>query len=234
MNYRKQIRLPANARGNDYVITDIHGCHQTFFKLLERLNLSIHKDRLFILGDCVNKGPNSKAVIDRVLELKKEYEVYVLRGNHEQMLLDFSQMSKYEFEWHLTGLNSRTLADDDLKLIPKYKEFLIGLPYYIDLPEYYLVHAGFDFKQPEPFKAYETMIWIRGFQLKPELLNGKQIVHGHIPNILKRIESAIESKSGVIPLDNGCVYHGKKEGQGNLLCFELNAQELIVQENVED
>lgn len=232
MNFKKYYKLGGNAEGNDWVIPDIHGCIQSFEKLVARLNLSQH-DRLFLLGDYVNKGPNSARVIDLILELKQKFKVWTLRGNHEQMILDFAGMSKYEFEYHLLGLNSTELATNEMTLKTEYRKFFQTLPYFIELPAFYLVHGGFDFQIENTFSEYERMIWLRNMVPDLEKLQGKQVVHGHIPNPIDHIKRAVNENNIAIPLDNGCVYPYHSD-LGNLLALNLNSMELLVQPNIEE
>lgn len=72
-----------------FAIGDIHGCSKTFEKLLfEKINIQ-KTDQIFCIGDYIDRGENSKAAIDLILQLRQEgYSLFTLRGNHEQMLLD--------------------------------------------------------------------------------------------------------------------------------------------------
>lgn len=71
-----------------FAISDIHGCLRSFRALLEEINFS-KEDTLYLLGDYIDRGPDSKGVIDHIWKLQKEgYTVHCLRGNHEQMLLN--------------------------------------------------------------------------------------------------------------------------------------------------
>jgi serine/threonine protein phosphatase 1 len=231
MNYRKKFVLDKNKKGRDLVIPDIHGCYRTFGKLVADLKLK-PEDRLFLLGDYVNKGPDSSKVLDHIIELKHEFNVFTLRGNHEQMILDFSTLSIHEFEYHLNSLNTLSLVDSDFIIKPTYRNFMRSLPYYIELPDYFLVHAGFDKASKNPLEDYETMIWIRDLTKIRESLKGKRIIHGHIPHPCETIKQKINSKECRIPLDNGCVYPDRI-GLGNLLCLELNTLEIHIQANIE-
>ena len=70
-----------------YVIGDIHGGAKTFLALLESLRIK-HDDRLYLLGDYVDRGNDSKGVLDTILSLMDSgYDVHPIRGNHEDMLL---------------------------------------------------------------------------------------------------------------------------------------------------
>lgn len=56
--------------GRKILVGDIHGCLATFLKLLNKINLNIELDKLYLLGDYVDRGPNSKGVIDEIISLK--------------------------------------------------------------------------------------------------------------------------------------------------------------------
>lgn len=72
-----------------FVIPDIHGCCRTFRQLLfHRLELQ-KTDTLYLLGDYIDRGPDSKGVIDTILELQRDgYDVQAIKGNHEEMLIE--------------------------------------------------------------------------------------------------------------------------------------------------
>ena len=85
--------------GRLIAIGDIHGCHKEFEDLLDELELE-KEDRLILLGDLVNRGPNSA----RVVELAREHATVSLLGNHELRLLNFrktddpTHLKKYDYE----------------------------------------------------------------------------------------------------------------------------------------
>src|SRR5699024_5633956 len=68
-------------------ISDIHGELKLFDSLLEKLNYDADEDQLILLGDYIDRGPNSKGVLNRVSELKRNGAI-VLRGNHDEMMLN--------------------------------------------------------------------------------------------------------------------------------------------------
>lgn len=69
-------------------IADIHGCCRTFRRLLFDIVRLDKADTLYLLGDMIDRGPDSKGVIETILELHEEgYAIKPVRGNHEQMLL---------------------------------------------------------------------------------------------------------------------------------------------------
>ncbi|MCJ8277615.1 MAG: serine/threonine protein phosphatase, partial [Bdellovibrionales bacterium] len=71
-----------------FAIGDIHGCAEELNKLISLLPLN-SEDTLVFLGDYIDRGPNSKKVVDIILDLKKNYNVICLKGNHEAMINEF-------------------------------------------------------------------------------------------------------------------------------------------------
>ncbi len=209
--------------GRRLVIPDIHGCLETFEALLSKIQLT-ENDQLFLLGDYINKGNYSKEVLDLIINLqekqsKKGYQIFPLRGNHEQMMLEDD---KYE--------NEVTEFDK------KHYDFVSSLPYFYELDNFLLVHAGFNLNDETPFLDTESMLWIRDFSIndatKNSLFKNKTIIFGHNPTFLNDILVDIERNAPSICLDNGCVYK-HKWFLGNLLCLDLDSYEVLIQENVE-
>ncbi|WP_025770815.1 metallophosphoesterase [Thioalkalivibrio sp. HK1] len=80
------LHLPINESGRDIVIGDVHGQSAAFERLLDRLEVDLDGgDRLILLGDLVDRGEDSWGMIDWYAP---QPSVFVLRGNHEQMLID--------------------------------------------------------------------------------------------------------------------------------------------------
>lgn len=228
----KSLFVQRPKKGRRFAISDIHGCSKTFKALLEQVNLT-KEDQLFLLGDFVNRGPDSAGVIDHIIDLKgKNYSVYCLRGNHDQMVLDASEKSKEKFKNILEDNNSLSLIKDG-KLRSKYEEFLKNTLYFLELDEYFLVHAGFDFHADKPFENYQAMMNIPKFKAKKKWLNNKKVIHGHNPKVLSKIMNKIKKGKRSIHIDNGCA-NVKNKGQGNLLCFNLDSKAIIVQLNIEE
>lgn len=78
-------RLGANQVGRDFVVGDVHGCFSKLQAELDRLKFNCDVDRLFSVGDLVDRGPESAAVTEW---LTRPW-FYAVRGNHEQMALDY-------------------------------------------------------------------------------------------------------------------------------------------------
>ena len=230
--------------GRRFVIGDIHGCYRTFKRLVEE-KLELKKaDHLYLLGDYIDRGPYSKAVLDYIFELQEEgYQLFPLRGNHESTLLDYAVDDIIYMEWHLKKNNGLNLMDNN-QLKVRYLEFFYQLPYYIELDDFLLVHAGFDFEQENPFIDTSSMLWRRGmqedenFEKADKFLQGRRVIIGHQPVEIDEIEKAIAEKARVIPLDNGAVYVKKHKiydhtKMGKLCAMNLDSYALTFQENID-
>ena len=223
-----------NINGKRFVIPDIHGCFYTFERLLNKIELT-KSDHLFLLGDYFDRGQYGNKVIDLILHLLHEgYLIFPLKGNHEQMLLDSERRKQSGTDAEIPRLHKhKDLSDIDGNIRIKYLDFIKSLPYYFELDHYFLVHAGFNFNCDHPFEDFFSMVWIKDFEINPDLVGNKKIIHGHCAQDLSIIRERIEKRSQIIPLDNGCYSKSYKQ-RGNLLCLELGNLALFIQENIED
>ncbi len=234
-------KIAPNPSGNTYVVGDVHGCLRTFRKLLEdKINLT-KKDYLFLLGDYIDKGLESKGVLDYLIDLKcKSYQVFPLRGNHEEDLLVYAQKdSQKNFHRYMQLNKTENMLDEQGKLQAKYSRFFEKMPYFYELPTHLLVHAGFNFQATKPFEDKKAMVM--AVHTSNDLLQteGKTIIHGHHAVPLEVIQKRINDKATLIPLDNGCVYAHRRikdipDGYlGNLCALRLEDYALFVQPNIE-
>jgi len=233
-----------------WVIPDIHGCLKTFSYLVENMIRLQKDDILYILGDFIDRGPDSKGVIDYIMQLEANgYMVISLRGNHEDYLLKvieseknqgfwpkLSGQGKTRKEWFRFG-GEATVKSFGLTRISNmpdiYVEWLNSLQYYAEYKEFLIVHAGFNFKKENIFEDENAMLWIRDFEIDTEKLGGRRIIHGHVPVDLEFIYSCLNSNAyQFIALDNG-VYMYDRPGYGNLTALELNTLDLKIQPNID-
>lgn len=232
--YSPSFYIPPNELGRQLVISDIHGCAKTFKALVTQIELT-KSDQLFLLGDYIDKGPDHVGVVDFILDLLAAgYQVFPLRGNHEQMLIKSHKNARSKEERRIPRLNKRRgLVDANFKILPKYENFFLRLPFYYELDHHYLVHAGFNLALSNPFKDFEAMLWTTDFEYDGAPLGGKTVVIGHVSTILQFIKEDVSRRNPLITLDNGCVYK-RKWFRGNLLCLDLNAWKLTIQANIDD
>ena len=221
-----------------YAIADIHGCLKTFKSLLDTIQFST-EDELFILGDFVDRGPNSKGVIDHIWKLQKEgYQIHCLRGNHDQMMLNAKSNQDLYEKWLVSG--GRETFDnfkvDHIHKIPEeYFSWIESLPLYLETGKYIFVHAGLKFEKENPFEEEHAMMWQRGWyeDINYEWLGERVIVHGHTPITKAEVENMLNNlnEKRYLDIDAGCVHKGKKEGLGDLACLVMNEDRLIFEEN---
>ena len=210
--------------GRRLAISDIHGCSRTFKKLLSKVKLT-KKDQLFLLGDLVNKGPNSDKVLNRVLKLRNQgYQIFITLGNHEQIILNSNLKSEGQRKRTLNGMNSLNLLKG--KMVRKeYLRLFKSSYHFIETDQHYLVHAGFN-SSKNPFEEKKSMLNTRDFKYKSELFHEKQILIGHTPTELNEIKEGVKKEKRVICIDNGCVNRTEKN-QGGLVCLNLDTKKII-------
>ena len=232
MDKVKFIEVPKPVNGRRFAISDIHGCSKTFKALLKSLKLN-KEDQLFLIGDLINRGPSSEKVLDTVLKIqRKGIAVYILKGNHEDMVLKANQQGIDKLKKVLAVFKSEKLAQGG-RLIETYEKLLSNAYHYIVLDRFYLVHAGFDFSKNTPFEDTHSMMYIKEFKPNKRLLEKKQVVLGHSPEAIEDIVARLKSSNRKIHIDNGCI-NIKDPYQGNLVCLNLDTKAIIVQPNIED
>jgi serine/threonine protein phosphatase 1 len=213
-----------------FAIGDIHGCFKPFYELVVKIIDLKKDDRLILLGDYIDRGPQSKEVVDFIIDLmEKGFKIIPLTGNHEAMLLESYADPGMLYQWYMNSGETtlQSFGIQDVRDIEKrYIIFFSGLKFYESIGNYLFVHAGFNDYDADPFSDTFNMIWeSRPFYENP-LLWGKTIIHGHRPKLVDYVKKLIREKSSVIPVDTGCVYE-KELGYGLLSALEVNTMNLI-------
>lgn len=216
-----------------FVIPDVHGCARTLRRLVEEVLVLEKADCLYLLGDYIDRGPRSREVLDILMALPEEgYQVYPLRGNHEEMFITARDSDAAFRLWILNG-GYATLDSFKVQKIgdipSRYREFLQGLPYHIPLDDFILVHGGLNFQCADPFADTEAMIWERSSEVDRERIGGRRVICGHTPHSLNVIRKSLAAD--LIMLDNGCVY--PQPEMGNLTALELDTMTLHIQPNID-
>jgi len=233
-----------------WVIPDIHGCIRTLEALVETLIRPSLQDELYFLGDYIDRGPGAKEVIDYIRALQKdEYQITVLKGNHEEIFLELHAgemkagnlflhhlLNRKRMAWFSFGGQAtlKSFGTKNLKEIPSgYIEWMNGLKYFVTLDNFILVHAGLNFKIADPFEDKHSMLWVRDYEIKLEKIGNKRIIHGHVPVNLELINLSVKNSFyKFIDLDNGPYMTGK-DGFGNLVALEVNSMEMVIQNNLD-
>ena len=231
--FKPYLKVAKNSNGKRFVISDIHGFYATFRELLLKINFT-RQDQLFLLGDFIDKGKKGKEVVDFVIELiENGYSIYPLRGNHEDMVLK-SHYRKQGIATLVLPVLSKTrgIRDKERNLYPKYLEFFEKLPYYYELDDFFLVHAGFDFSKAEPFLDFTSMLWMTEVSIDDNYLKGKTVIHGHTKKKIEYIKESVARKDRIIGLDNATMI--KNNHYGNLVCLDMDNYKLFIQPAIDE
>ena len=217
-----------------FAISDIHGCYRPFNELEVNVIGLKKEDRLVLLGDYIDRGDQSREVIDFIMDLKKSgFDVNPLTGNHEQMMLG-SYFDPDELPLWFLNSGVTTLYSFDVQNVTeidsKYIKFLSELDFFLEINNMLFVHAGFNDFDDDPFSDRHKMIWECRFEYNNPAFSGKTIIHGHRPKTIDYVKRTISMKSQVIPIDTGCVYE-EELGYGNLSALEVNSMTLITVPN---
>lgn len=221
-------------KARSYVIGDIHGCCKTFKCLLLEKIVIKKTDKIYCVGDYIDRGPDSKGVIDFILQLRRNgYHIHTLRGNHEQLLLDSQKDEQSFLHWAKNG-GDKTLKsfkiDNIKKLKPAYLNFFKRTKYYIQTNNFILAHAGLNFSLDEPLEDKYSMLWIRNFTVDTTYLKERILIHGHTP--IRKEDIKMQKFESPINLDGGCVFKSM-EGFGSLFALNFYERKLIEVENID-
>jgi serine/threonine protein phosphatase 1 len=200
---RRAPHLPPGVR--IYAIGDVHGRADLLDPLFARIDAHIAAHTIarpiqVLVGDYVDRGPNSRGVLDRLIVRARLKEMVLLKGNHETCVLEFLRNPSMLQSWSQIGgletlmsygltpsLNAdaatqRELADALGAALPQaHLKFLGGLPLSFSCGEFFFVHAGVKPRVALEKQREEDLLWIRDEFLLYEEELGKIVVHGHTP-----------------------------------------------------
>jgi serine/threonine protein phosphatase 1 len=199
------------------VIGDVHGCIRTLDRLISEIEKRFGGVSYISLGDVIDRGPGICDVLRLFMDLQREGRLRMLRGNHEDVLIDFYEGTNgYDHSnWLMYGgaetlscLSGRRLgsldvvsAGDFIPFIEPYYDFLKKAEFKIGLEygdrRYMLSHAGVGPSRGESHRVYEfsmrenyLFMWSRDTWRSEVPYFGYTMVHGHTP------VSEIEAHSG--------------------------------------
>lgn len=211
-------------------IGDIHGCAETMKALLEELQSFYDRTFVFV-GDYIDRGPDSREVVDFLLEFREKVDCIFLRGNHEQMMLDALRGGDRDL-WLMNGGRTTILSYDSdgqgrrFYLPDDHRRFYEQTRLYYDTEKYFFVHAGVSPHKTikESLKnenEIQDFLWIRSHLNAFELPWEKTVVFGHTP----RPHPTLKPK--MIGIDTGCVYN--RRGYRKLTAVLLPEEEFVEQ-----
>lgn len=143
-------------------IGDVHGCRIALDKLLDSIAPD-QDDVVVALGDFVDRGPDSRGVIDRFIELTTQTQFFGILGNHEEMMMAVICGAAPHHEWVRHG-GIETLEsyefDGNLDFLPPaHNEFLDSLIDYFEYGDYFFTHAAYDPDSPLDQQTREMLRW---------------------------------------------------------------------------
>ncbi|MDR0846378.1 MAG: serine/threonine protein phosphatase [Lactobacillales bacterium] len=219
-----------------FAITDIHGDYEAMLELLKSWNPEEHQ--LVIMGDLCDRGPQSKECMMLAKKLVEEYGAIYLRGNHEQMFLNYIyDLANYSADGYIRNGGTETLESflgedirlkmDDIDigklLIEKFGpliEFIGRLPYFYEWGKYLFVHAGVNLghKKEWNYSTPDDYLWSRSSFIEAKNATGRTIVFGHTPTYLisrgflhslsGKKDDSVWMHDNKIGMDGGGIYGG--------------------------
>jgi diadenosine tetraphosphatase ApaH/serine/threonine PP2A family protein phosphatase len=188
-----------------YAIGDIHGRLDLLNSVLARIDMDMglqppsNAIRVF-LGDYIDRGPDSRRVLDRLVNYCATQPTVCLLGNHEAFLREFLRNPDVLPVWRRCGgletllsyglapkiendaQDQRDLASELDRALPStHREFLNGLKQYFIFGDFFFVHAGVRPGICLTEQSEDDLLWIREDFLLSEAYFGKVVVHGHTP-----------------------------------------------------
>jgi serine/threonine protein phosphatase 1 len=192
-----------------YAIGDVHGCFDQLVALVQGClqDAGSRSSRFVLVGDYIDRGPDSRSVIDFLIRLQRERpEVICLRGNHEAIMLEAVRTGDGRL-WYANGA-AATLdsygCDDPRSMPSDHVDWAAGLPLRYDDGLRFFVHAGIDPYTPLDAQEEHDLLWIREPFLSSTRDYGRLIVHGHTP----QTAGVPDRRPNRLNIDTAAVYGG--------------------------
>lgn len=213
-----------------FVVGDIHGMFEELDLLLTFWRAE--DQQLIFVGDYIDRGYDSAKVLQRVWELEKDYQVICLRGNHEEMLLNYlkspatyfnhyilnggastiSQLLEIEEE-SIVKSQGRKLARQIKSRFPQLEEWLDQLPYFTSFGNFIIVHAGIDLSIENWRNTLpKDFLWLRDKFHSTSNHTNQQIIFGHTPTMVLHQDynnASVWRQDMKWGIDGGSVYGGE-------------------------
>ena len=189
-------------------IGDIHGCIHALDVLLAEI-APTSSDRLIFLGDLIDQGRDSCAVLDRLIRLQQECDVVLIKGNHEEMILAAQESESALRYWENCGgvstLNSYRFGAVLGDIPPEHWSLLESCQPYFETDEFLLTHANY---LPDVPISQTDEYQLRWALFEPEEMrphqSGRTVVVGHT----EQRNSEILDLGFAINIDTACWRHG--------------------------
>ncbi len=199
------------ARNRTIAIGDIHGHFKALAGLIDLINPK-SEDMLVFLGDYINRGPDSKGVLQFLIDLKQRCNMVCILGNHEEMMIN-AYADPSTMGWFLENGGNETLQSygsaKNFSLVPQvHKDFLLGLPLYHETDQHFFIHANYDYDVDLMDIDSNTALW-RSLDDRPRKHKSrKTAILGHTP----QMNGEILDLEYLVCIDTGCGFGGKLTG----------------------
>lgn len=205
------------------VVGDVHGCDRALERVLDLSGLR-GEDHLVFVGDLIDRGPESRQVIERILRLRSGGLVSVVRGNHEEMFLDALRGGTWaEAWWNHGGPEMLDSYGCGLHEIPAEHVALLETSLaWLELPSHIVSHAALSPALPLDQQTARELRWQRIDPSAPPHLSGKTIVCGHTPQKNRQphvhfgwigLDTWVYDRSGcltALDLNSGTIYQASQ------------------------
>ena len=216
--------LPHKPRSNLYAIGDIHGQRRMLDLLIGKVPFK-KDDEIVFIGDYIDRGPDSRGVVDAVLEFKLKFpNTTFLRGNHEDMFLDYVKgEGNYQNGVFLMNGGYKTLESYGIdpregpsRIPPLHMEFFEELVYCHDSRGFLFVHAGVRPGVSLDAQTEHDLLWIRQEFFDSDEDFEKPVVFGHTPML-----DVLDLLPRTLGIDTGAAYGGM------LTCVQLEESQVV-------
>ena len=164
-----------------FVIPDIHGRYDLLNDGLAEITTRGDAGVIVTIGDYVDKGPESRQVVDRLLAGVEGFELVPLKGNHDAMMIDALRDRSKMVDWLAKGGDTAlaSYGGDPANVPQSHIDWLDRLRlFHVDIHRLY-VHAGVDSGIPLDLQREETLLWKRYSKGFSEGFGNLHVVHGH-------------------------------------------------------
>ncbi|RVU38602.1 hypothetical protein EOI86_04805 [Hwanghaeella grinnelliae] len=200
----------ANTVGTDYIVGDVHGCHDMLMDALSGLSFEPGYDRLFSVGDLIDRGPASLSC----LRLIREPWFFAVLGNHEQMMLETPDGGDDSMWFRNGGDWYARLTADERREADSLKTDLAALPRRIIVEDKAGNRIGVSHAQPHGPEFSARMDNRSAY----ELVWGRSVIHSRRPYDMNDVDLTVHGHTPVdrvtpvgrhLFIDTGAVYGGK-------------------------
>ncbi|WP_425228646.1 metallophosphoesterase family protein [Sphingomonas sp.] len=216
-----------------YAIGDVHGRLDLLIAMVEAIKADVlarspASTNVIVLGDFIDRGPDSARAVDLLMRLRVEPRVVVLKGNHEAAMVDALAGDFHALDLWLAHGGLATLAsygvdtavldlDDTAQLLRVAREavpaevrrWMEQLPSYAAFGRYYFVHAGINPGVPLDQQTDASRLWITDAFTASDEDHGAIVVHGHSIN-----EDGVVIAANRIGVDTGAYRTGRLSAVG--------------------